>query len=191
MTKMEKLLMIIMKTVIMKTVIVKIVTVIAKIVTVKDSDNEDNDSEDSDNDDSEDSDSKDSDSGGSDSEDYDSNDSSNDRGEAPSDDNINREDEDAKAFNEENSYKGVDYYDEDIEDDEEAIEGDYDEYPYGRPSDWSFIINVSPKSSPRYDKYHHEILELGSFHNSEFGSKFPSLSSSRLSTFTDEEDDID
>ena len=174
----------------MKTVIVKIVTVIAKIVTVKDSDNEDNDSEDSDNDDSEDSDGgdsdrKDSDSGGSDSEDYDSNNSSNDRGEAPSDDNRNREDEDAKAFNEENSYKGVDYYDEDIEDDEEAVEGDYDEYPYGRPSDWSFIINVSLKSSPRYDKYHHEIPELGSFHNSEFGSKFPSSSSSGLSTFTD------
>ena len=73
----------------------------------------------------------------------------------------------------------VDYYDGDIEDDaktepidiESAVESEeyglenvleaigkeveeadninYDDYPYGRPSDWSYITNVSSKSSPQ------------------------------------------
>ena len=30
------------------------------------------------------------------------------------------------------------------EDYEEAIGGDYDEYPYGPPSDWSCIMGFSP-----------------------------------------------
>ena len=84
--------------------------------------------------------SDDSDSEGSDNEDYGSRDNSNDRGEPPSD----REDEDVGAFYEDNSYDEVDYYDEDIEDYEEAIGGDYDEYPYGPPSDWSCIMGFSP-----------------------------------------------
>ena len=58
------------------------------------------------------------------------------------------EDEDTGAFYEDNSYDEVDYYDEDREVDEEAVGGDYDEYPYGRPSNWSCIMDVSPKSGP-------------------------------------------
>ena len=38
------------------------------------------------------------------------------------------------------------------------------------------------KIKPRYDKHGREIPELGSFHNSEFGS---------LKAYIDEEDDID
>ena len=115
-------------------------------------DDEGSDSEDSNSDDSKYSDSDNSeyndggndDSEGSDSEDYGSRDSGNDKGESLSD----GEDEDAGAFYENNSYDKVDYYDEDIEDDEEAVRGDYDEYPYGRPSNWSCIIDVSPKLGP-------------------------------------------
>ena len=55
------------------------------------------------------------------------------------------------------------------------------EYPYRPPSDWSCTIDASLKSSLRYDKYGREILELGSFHISEFGS---------LTAYTNEEDDI-
>ena len=44
-----------------------------------------------------------------------------------------------------------------IEDDEEAIGGDYDKYPCQCLSDWSCITNVSPKLGPRYDKYGREI----------------------------------
>ena len=58
----------------------------------------------------------------------------------------------------------------------------YDDYPYGRPSNWSCIIDASSRSGPRYDKHGREILELGSFHNSELGS---------LTPYTEEEDDID
>ena len=126
-------------------------------------DNEDSDSEDSD---KEDSDSEDSDSGYS--EDYNSKDNSNDREGAPCDENRDKEDKDAEAFNEENSYEGVGYYDEDIEDDEEVVGGYYGEYPYGHPSDWSCITDVIP--------------ELSSFHNTEFGS---------LTTYIDKQDDID
>ncbi|KAK9998128.1 hypothetical protein SO802_017731 [Lithocarpus litseifolius] len=78
------------------------------------SNSEDNEIKDSDSDDSVDShggenDNEDSDSKGSDSEDY-------------------------GAFYEDDFYDKVDYYDEDLEDDEEAVGGDYNEYPYGRPS---------------------------------------------------------
>ena len=73
--------------------------------------------------------SDDSNSEGSNSEDYDSRYSGNDKGEPPRD----REEEDAGAFYEDNSYDDVDYYDEDIEDDVKAVGGDYDEYPYGGP----------------------------------------------------------
>ena len=144
---------------------------------------ENSNSEDSDSDDSVDShggdnDNEDNDSEGSDNEDYGSLDNRNDRGKVPSD----REDEDAGAFYEDNSYDEVDYYDEDTEHDEEAIRGNYDEYPYGRPSDWSCITDVSPKLGPWYDKYIWEILEFGSFYNSKFGS---------LTTYTDEKDEID
>ena len=145
----------------------------------KESGNEDNDGEESDN---EDNDSEESDSEDNDSQDNDSKDNSDDRGEATSDENRGGEGENGEAFNEENSYEGEDYYYEDIEDDEEVVRGDYDEYPYRRPLDWSYITDVSPKSGPRYDKYGHEISKLGSFHNSEFGL---------LTTYIDEEDDID
>ena len=149
-------------------------------------DDEGSDSEDSNSDDSKYSDSDNSeyndggndDSEGSDSEDYGSRDSSNNKGESLSD----GDDKDAGAFYEDNSYDEVDYYDEDIEDDEEVVRGDYDEYPCGHPSNWSCIIDISPKLGPWYDKYGWEIPELGSFHNSEFGS---------LTTYIDEEDDID
>ena len=59
---------------------------------------------------------------------------------------------------------------------------DYDDYPYGQPSDWSCITNVSSRSGPWYDKHGREIPELGSFHNLELGS---------LTPYTEEEDDID
>ena len=62
------------------------------------------------------------------------------------------------------------------------VGGDYDEYLYGRPLDWSCITDVSPKLGPQYDKYGREIPELDLFHNSEFGS---------LTIYIDEEDDID
>ena len=64
----------------------------------------------------------------------------------------------------------------------EANNIDYDEHPYGRPSDWSCITNVSSRSSPQYDKHGREIPELGSFHNLDLGL---------LTPFTEEEDDID
>ena len=47
--------------------------------------------------------------------------------------------------------------------------------------DWSCIIDINLRSSPRYDKHGREILELGSFHNSELGS---------LTPYTEEENDI-
>ena len=90
------------------------------------------------------------------------------------------------------------YYDRDLEDDAKAedvdikddVEAedeyveeciDYDEYPYGRPLDWTYIIDVNLRSGPQYDKHGREIPELGSFHNSELGS---------LTPYTEEEDDI-
>ena len=60
--------------------------------------------------------------------------------------------------------------------------GEANNADYGRLSDWSYITNVSSKSSPQYDKHGREIPELGSFHNSELGSLIP---------YTKEEDDID
>ncbi|XP_050241161.1 uncharacterized protein LOC126690069 [Quercus robur] len=93
----------------------------------KDSNSYDSDSKDSYSDDSEDNDggdndSEDSDCEGSDNEDYGIRDSGIDKGEPPSD----REDEDAGTFCEDNSYDEVDYYDEDIANDVEAVGGDYD-----------------------------------------------------------------
>ena len=134
--------------------------------------------------------------------------SGNDWGEPLSD----REDEDVGPFYENYSDNDVDYYDGDIEDDAEAeptnMEGgteseeyelenvleaveeeieeadniDYDDYPYRRPSNWTYIIDGSSRSGPHYDKHGREIPELGSFHNSELGS---------LTLYTEEEDDID
>ncbi|KAL0010965.1 hypothetical protein SO802_006073 [Lithocarpus litseifolius] len=122
-----------------------------------------------------------------------------------------REDDDEGPFYEDHFNDGVDYYDEDIEDDaeskpinidsgveseeyglenmlevagkevEESINIDYDDYPFGRPSNWSYITNGSSRSDPCYDKHGRENLELGSFHNSELGS---------LTPYTGEEDDI-
>ena len=137
----------------------------------KGSGSEDNNCDDSKVNDSDDSDggdnsNDDNDNEGSNNDNYGSRDSGNDRGEPPSD----REDEDAGTFYKDNSYDDVDYYDEDIEDDKEAVRGDYNEYPYGRPSDWSCIIDGNPKSGPPYDKYGREIQDLA---------------------YTDEEDDID
>ncbi|KAK4577042.1 hypothetical protein RGQ29_027521 [Quercus rubra] len=116
----------------------------------KGSGSEDNNSDDSkvnDSDDSEDSDggdnnNDDNDNEGSNRDDYGSRDSDNDKGEPSSD----REDEDVGTFYEDNSYDDVGYYDEDIEDDVEAVGGDYNEYLYGRTSDWSCITGVNPKS---------------------------------------------
>jgi len=140
------------------------------------------------------------------SEDYDSQYSGNDWDKPPCD----REDEDEGLYYEDYD-DDVDYYDGDIEDDaeiepidmgsdarsdqyrlvnvleaareeiEEADDVDYDDYPYGRLSDWSCITNVSSKSCPRYDKHGREIPELGSFYNSELGS---------LTLYTEEKDDI-
>ena len=58
----------------------------------------------------------------------------------------------------------------------------YDEYPYGHLLDWSDITDVSSRSSPRYAKYRREIMELGSYYDLEPGSPTP---------HTEEEDDID
>ena len=58
----------------------------------------------------------------------------------------------------------------------------YDEYPYGHLSDWSCITNISSRSGPRYDKHGREVLELGSYYDSEPSS--PIL-------HTEGEDDID
>ena len=66
--------------------------------------------------------------------------------------------------------------------DEEGDDINYDDYPYGRPSDWICIIDVNSRLGPRYDKHGREILKLGSFHNSELGS---------LTPYIEEEDDID
>ena len=60
--------------------------------------------------------------------------------------------------------------------------GEANNVDYGRLSDWSYITDVSSKSSPQYDKHGKEIPELGPFHNSELGSLIP---------YTKEEDDID
>ncbi|KAL0008519.1 hypothetical protein SO802_010021 [Lithocarpus litseifolius] len=136
------------------------------------------------------------------SRDYDIPYSGDDWGERPSD----REDEDAKLFYEE---YGVDYYDEDIEDDAEAnrwkdTDSDqyklinvlenareenaqanqvyHDEYPYGNLSDWSDITNVSSWFGPRCDKHGRKVPELGSYYDSE-----PSSPTSHI----EEEDDID
>ena len=118
-----------------------------------------------------------SDSEGSSSENYDSQDSGNNKGEPPND----RVDEDAVSFYEYYFDDDVDYYIEGIEDDAKAKVEDYDEYHYGKPLDWSCIIDASSKLGPQYFKHGKEIPELGSFHHSEFGS---------LTAYTDEEDDI-
>ena len=142
------------------------------------------------------------------SEGYDSQYSGNDWGEPPSD----KEDEEVGPFYEDHSDDDLDYYDGDMEDDaevedtnmengieseeyelenvleavrekvEEADNIDYDDYPYGRPLDWSCITNGSSRSGSQYDKHGREIPKLGSFHNLELGS---------LTLYTKEEDDID
>ena len=65
---------------------------------------------------------------------------------------------------------------------EEVDNIDYDDYPYGRPLDWSCITDGSSRSGPQYDKHGREIPKLRSFHNSELGL---------LTLYTEEEDDID
>ena len=50
---------------------------------------------------------------------------------------------------------------------------DYDDYSYGRPSDLSYITDVSSGSSPRYDKHGREIPELGSYYDLEPGLLTP------------------
>ena len=57
----------------------------------------------------------------------------------------------------------------------------HDEYPYRHLSDWSDITNVSSRSGPRYDKHGIEVIELGSYYNSEPSSPTP---------HTEKEDDI-
>ena len=59
---------------------------------------------------------------------------------------------------------------------------DYEDYPYRRPSDLSYITDVSSRSSPQYDKHGREIPKFGSYYDSELGS---------LTLHTEEEDDID
>ena len=88
----------------------------------------------------------------------------------------------------------MDYYDEDIEHDakanrwsdtdsdqyrlinvlenarEENVQANqmyHDEYPYGNLSDWCDIINVSSRTSLRYDKHGREVPELGLYYDSE------------------------
>ena len=58
----------------------------------------------------------------------------------------------------------------------------HDEYSYGRLLDWSDITNVSSRSGLMYDKYGREVLELGSYYDSEPCSPTPR---------TKEDDDID
>ena len=58
---------------------------------------------------------------------------------------------------------------------------DYEDYPFRRPSNWSYIIDVSSRSSPQYDKHGREIPKLWSYYNSEPGT---------LTPYTEEEDDI-
>ena len=56
------------------------------------------------------------------------------------------------------------------------------EYPYGHLSDWNDITNVSSSFGPRYDNHGREVLELGSYYESE---------PSTLTLHTIEDDDID
>ena len=100
---------------------------------------------------------------------YDSPYSGDDWGEPPSD----REDEDADLFYEEYD-SDVDHYNEDIEDDAEAnrwSDTDNDQYRLinvlENARDWSDITNVSSRSGPRYEKHGREVLELGSYYDSE------------------------
>ena len=58
----------------------------------------------------------------------------------------------------------------------------HDEYSNGHLSDWSDIMNVSSRFGPRYDKHGKEVLELGSYYDSEPSSPTP---------HTKEEDGID
>ena len=146
-----------------------------------------------------------SDSESNDSKDYDSQYSGTDWGEPPSD----KEDKDVGLFYEDCFNDDVDYYDKDIEDNievepidmgsdvkseefglenvlesirkevEETNNVDYDDCPYGHPSDWSCITDGSSRSGPRYDKHGREILELESFHNSELGSLAPYIEERR------------
>ena len=58
----------------------------------------------------------------------------------------------------------------------------HDEYSYRHLSDWSDITNVSSRFGPMYDKHGREVLELGSYYDSEPSSPTP---------HTKEDDDID
>ena len=135
---------------------------------------------------------------------YDSPCNRDDWGEPPND----REDEDADLFYEEYD-SDMDYYDQDIKDDTEtnrwsdtnsnqyrllnvleygreenaqANQMHHKEYPYGHLSDWSDITNVSSRFGPRYDNHGREVLELGSYYESE---------PSTLTLHTVEDGDID
>ena len=68
------------------------------------------------------------------------------------------------------------------EEDAQANQMYHDEYPYGHLSDWSDITNVSSRFGPRYDNHGREVLELGSYNESE---------PSTLTLHTVEDDDID
>ena len=68
----------------------------------------------------------------------------------------------------------MDHYNEDIEDDAEAnrwSDTDNDQYRLinvlENARDWSDITNVSSRSGPRYEKHGREVLELGSYYDSE------------------------
>ena len=50
--------------------------------------------------------------------------------------------------------------------DAEPDDIDYNDYPYGRPLEWSCVTDVNSRSGPWYDKHGREIPELRSFHNS-------------------------
>ena len=100
---------------------------------------------------------------------YDSPYSGDDWGEPPSD----REDEDADLFYEEYD-SDMDHYNEDIEDDAEAnrwSDTDNDQYRLinvlENARDWSDITNVSSRFDLRYEKHGREVLELGSYYDSE------------------------
>ena len=58
----------------------------------------------------------------------------------------------------------------------------HDEYSYRHLSDWSDITNVSSRFGPMYDKHGREVLELGSYYDSEPSSPTP---------HTKKDDDID
>ena len=79
-------------------------------------------------------------------------------------------------------YRLINVLEDEREENGQANDVDHDNYPYGRLSDWSCITDVNSRSGPRYDKHGREILELGSYYD---------LEPSSLTSYTEEEDDID